>query len=461
MTLTAIGHVDLSEPADRASIVGDTLIVERLTVRDPELVDALMTWCSSYPGGPDAAAEELPRHITRLLAIGSRVSEMGRNSVAAELVTTASRNARDHIGEATRDVAGSVQRVREEMTTLVAQFTAEVRQSLDAMFASDDSAVAATLKNTLRAQTDELAKNVTDRIDATVSATLKTGLDGHVTRIQETLGQVRDHLIADEAATDAAAAAANRSNLKGTDFEDRMNLEVETLAEEMSAEYLRTGQTPGSLKGEGSQLKGDGVWVRDGAAVVLEFHNGMSRSAAAATRADGWTGYLSTAMRNRGASAALGVVMSPDQNRGRVFREFGANMAVLACDPDNPDDLIRLRFVLQVMGLVARNQLPSAAGGDAGSTLTDRIVIDLTTARRALEDMRAGMDAVTEIEKLAAKTSQNAAALHERAQALKLSLIAPLDRAREAMESQAQLLIPGGPAAGEPIGSEEGNGDEE
>lgn len=153
--------------------------------------------------------------------------------------------------------------------------------------------------------------------------------------------------------------------------------------------------------------------------------------------------------------------MSPDQNRGRVFREFGANMAVLACDPDNPDDLIRLRFVLQVMGLVARNQLPAAAGGDAGSTLTDRIVIDLTTARRALEDMRAGMDAVTEIEKLAAKTSQNAAALHERAQALKLSLIAPLDRAREAMESQAQLLIPGGPAAGEPIGSEEGNGDEE
>lgn len=458
MTLAA--HVTpLSPEADaRITLSDDTLIIEHLVVRDPELIEAIEKWGRNHPDGPDAAEADLPQHIARLLSIGARVSEMGRNSAAAELVTAASKNARDNIGAATKEVTGSVQRVRDEMASLVEQFKSEVRQTLDAMFAGDESAVASTLKNTLRTQTDDLARSVSERIDATVAATLKTGLDVHVTRIEESIGQVRDHLMVDEAVIEASAALANRSNLKGTEFEDRMNEEMEFLAAEMSAEYLRTGQTPGALKGEGSQLKGDGVWVRDGAAVVLEFHNGMSRSSAAATRADGWTGYLTTAMRNRQASAALGVVLTPEQNKGQVFREFGANMAVLACDPDDPDDLIRLRFVMQVMGLVARNHLPANASGDSDRThLTDRLVVDLATARRALDGMRAGMDAVTEIEKLAAKTSQNATALHARAQTLKLSLIAPLDRAREAMESQAQLL--GAPApADEEDGEEDGDG---
>jgi hypothetical protein len=156
------------------------------------------------------------------------------------------------------------------------------------------------------------------------------------------------------------------------------------------------------------------------------------------------------------------VVLTPEQNKGQVFREFGANMAVLACDPDNPDDMIRLRFVMQVMVLVARNHLPASAGGEGNETasLTDRLVGDLATARRALEGMRAGMDAVTEIEKLAAKTSQNASTLHDRAQALKLSLIAPLDRAREAMESQAQLLGVAAPTAGSDDEAEDADDEE-
>lgn len=435
LAVTSIG------PGDRVTLTDDTLVIEHLTVHDPELIDDLNTWLHSHPDGPDAALEELPRHITRLLSVGARVSEMGRSSVAAELVTTASRSARDHIGAATAEVTGAVHRVRDEMAFLVEQFKTEVRQTLDAMLSGDESAVAAMLKTTLRSQTDALAKDVSDRIDATVSATLKTGLDVHVSRIEESIGQVRDHLMVDEAVTEASAAVTDRSNIKGTVFEDRMNEEMETLAAAMSAEYLRTGQIPGALAGEGSQLKGDGVWVRDGAAVVLEFHNGMSRSAAAATRSDGWTGYLSTAMRNRRASAALGVVLTPEQNKGQMFREFGANMAVLACDPDDPDDLIRLRFVMQVMGLVARNQLPASGDGSDAPLLADRLIVDLAMAKRALDDMSAGMAAVTEIEKLAAKTSQNAASLHSRAQALKLSLIAPLDRAREALEKQAGLLV--------------------
>lgn len=451
MMMGGVDPADAAAPEERVILTANALVIEHLVVRDAELIDALMTWGQSHPDGPEAALSDLPRHIGKMLSVGARVSEMGRNSVAAELVTAASRNARDNIGAAAGEVAGSVQRVREEMTFLVDQFKTEVRETLDAMLSGDESAVAAMLKTTLRTHTDELAKDVTERIDATVSATLRTGLDVHVTRIEESIGEVRDHLMVDEAVVEASAALANRSNLKGTGFEDRMNEEMEKLAGQMSAEYLRTGQIPGALKGEGSSLKGDGVWLRDSAAVVLEFHNGMSRSAAAATRVDGWTGYLSTAMRNRQASAALGVVLTPEQNKGAVFREFGANMAVLACDPDNPDDLIRLRFVMQVMGLVARNQLPAGAtgeGGGAAETLTDKLVVDLSVAKRALEDMRTGMSAVTEIEKLAAKTSQNANALHDRAQTLKLSLIAPLDRAREAMEAQAHLLGMVNPAQG-------------
>ncbi len=452
---------DIAAPEERVLLTPDALVIERLTVHDAELIDALMVWGQSHPDGPDAALTELPRHIARLLSVGARVSEMGRNSVAAELVTAASRNARDNIGAATAEVAGSVQRVREEMSFLVDQFKTEMRETLDTMLAGDESAVAAMLRTTLRAHTDELADNVTERIDATVSATLKTGLDVHVTRIEESIGEVRDHLMVDEAVVVAAAAVTNRSNLKGTGFEDRMNVELESLAAEMSAEYLPTGQLPGALKGEGSQLKGDGVWLRDGAAVVVEFHNGMSRSATAATRSDGWTGYLSTAMRNRQASAALGVVLTPEQNKAAVFREFGPNMAVLACDPDNPDDLIRLRFVMQVMSLVARNQLPAASGESGTGNLTEKLVVDLSTAKRALEDMRSGMAAVTEIEKLAAKTSQNANALHDRAQTLKLSLIAPLDRAREAMEAQAHLLGMVNPAQVGSVEDEDADEDEE
>lgn len=470
MTFDDLEPADTTEATAQITLTPGALVIDHLTVRDAELIDALMVWGQSHPQGPEAALTELPRHIAHLLSVGARVSEMGRNSVAAELVTAASRNARDNIGAATAEVSGSVQRVREEMSFLVEQFKTEVRETLDTMLSGDESAVAAMLKTTLRTHTDELAKDVSERIDATVSATLKTGLDVHVTRIEESLGEVRDHLMVDEAVTEASAALSNRSNLKGSEFEDRMNAELETLAAEMSAEYLSTGQTPGALKGEGSQLKGDGVWLRDGAAVVLEYHNGMSRSATAATRADGWTGYLNTAMRNRQASAALGVVLTPDQNKGQVFREFGPNMAVLACDPNNADDLIRLRFVMQVMGLVARNLLPAGASEDgAGSAtgaavglfpngkahLADRLVLDLAMAKRALEDMRSGMENVTEIEKLAAKTSQNALALHERAQTLKMSLTAPLDRAREAMEAQAHLMGMVNPAQGGSVEDDE------
>lgn len=459
MTLIA---VDRTEPAPRVSFTGDALVIRDLAVHDTELVADLSEWVQNHPDGPDAALAELPQHIGRLLSVGARVSGMGRHSVAAELVTTASRNARDHIGAAAGEVAGSVQRVREEMATLVGQFRDEVRQTLDAMLAGNDSAVAATLRETLRSQTEDLARGVTERIDATVSATLKTGLDGHVTRIAETITEVRDHLLVDAAVEEASAALADRSNLKGIGFEDRVNEVLEDLAAQMSAEYLRTGQTPGALKGEGSQLKGDGVWIREGAAVVVECHNGMSRSSAAATRSDGWIGYLTTAMRNRGASAALGVVRTPEQNRGNVFREFGPNMAVLACDPDNPDDLLRLRFVMQVMGLIARHAIPAGTASTDAPAANDALVADLSTARRALETMRSGMDAVTEIEKLAAKTSQNATALHAKAQALKLSLIAPLDRAREAIESQTQRLgLTTAGAAGDCNNEEVEAGDEE
>jgi hypothetical protein len=401
------------------TLTADRLTIHGLTITDPEVVRAIHDWGTSHPRGPEVALAELPEHVKSLISLGARVSTMARGSTTAEAVTTAARTASDSVALAAQT------------------FTDSVSRHLDALLSGDSSAVADALRDTLTAETKAMTENMTRRIDAAVSASVSTGLDGAVTRLHDGISaigsavtDVRDKLTADTAASAARAAVVDKAAIiKGANFEDGVCAVLDRLAGECSAEFTHTGRIPGvSGHGSGDSLKGDGVWHTGGHTLVIETHDSLTRSSHADGHKDGWSRYLSAAMKNRSAGAALGIVRSSEQNKGQLLRDFGSTMAVVVCDPDVPEDIMRLKFVVQVMVLAARyhdtrGNTPGVYGPDLG------------IARRAVADLAEKAAALADIERLALKTAKAATELHDRVTGLKVGMATPLDRARETLEA--------------------------
>jgi hypothetical protein len=412
---------------DLVTLTAEKLVINGLTITDPEVVRAIHDWGRSHPVGPHVALTELPAHVARLIALGARVEESARSSLAAELMGTAARTASD-------TMTNSAARIRAEMADTVAEFTSSVTAHLNTLLAGDTSAVADSIRSTMTQQSEAMAASMIGRIDAALTAAVDARLSGTVDRLHSRLddvgrmvGDMRDRVIADDASIAATAAVIDKSAvLKGSGFENRLNEVLDELAVACSAEYLPTGQTPGDLpQGSGDSLKGDGLWLAEGQSVVIESHNSSARSGHTDGHRDGWSRYLSAAMRNRRAGAALGVVRTAEQNKGQLLRTFGTNSAVVVCDPEVPADVLRLKFMVQVMTLVARH------GGQTGTPLV--YGQELVVAQRAVADMAERLETLDDLERLALKTPKAATEMHDRVTGLKVGLAAPLDRARETL----------------------------
>ena len=137
----------------------------------------------------------------------------------------------------------------------------------------------------------------------------------------------------------------------------------------------------------------------------------------------GWGDYLDEAERNRAASAALGVVRTPEQNAGRTVRVLGPRRIVLSFDPD-ADDPELLRTVLLVLRTVAIT----------ATTATTRTgAAEIATAEEKITEAVARLGKIDAVKKLADGIQQNAVKIGSECAGISAGIHRLLDEALTAL----------------------------
>lgn len=209
----------------------------------------------------------------------------------------------------------------------------------------------------------------------------------------------------------ATAAVLRHTPLKGETYAQGVHRLMSGIAAGLGDEYVDTSAVTGLLS---RNKKGDGLLAVEGGPVrvVLE----MSDS----NRGEGWGGYLEEAARNRGASAALGLVRYAEQLKGAGMVSLGARRVVMAFDPgvDNPE---LLRTVVQLLRLAA---LAAAARDDSA---------EVRTAEEKIVEAIRVVGRIDGISRTAGLIKQNASKIDEQTGALRTELSRLLTQARVAL----------------------------
>ena len=184
---------------------------------------------------------------------------------------------------------------------------------------------------------------------------------------------------------DARTQLAKVTPIKGDSYANQLHLLLADVAVGLGDEYSDTSLSVGALtrckKGDGVLTLGDGT-----ARVVIE----MTDSAR-----EGWAEYLDEAERNRRATAALGLVRTPEQNGGQSIRVLGGARIVLAFDPEC-DDPVLLRTVVMLVRTVA---LASARREGAQQ---------IATAEEKIAEALRQLDKIDEVKKSAGSIQRSA-----------------------------------------------------
>jgi hypothetical protein len=209
---------------------------------------------------------------------------------------------------------------------------------------------------------------------------------------------------------EAKRAVARVTPIKGASFEANIHKLMEDIAAGLGDEYADTTTKIGLVP---RSKKGDGVLAVEGGStrIVLEVTDSMRT---------GWGDYLDDAERNRAASAALGVVRTPEQNAGRTIRVLGPRRIVLSFNPD-ADDPELLRTVLLLLRTVA-------------ITATTRTgAAEIATAEEKITEAIMRLEKVDEVKKLAGGIQKNAAKIDSECAGISAGIHRLLDHALTAL----------------------------
>lgn len=184
---------------------------------------------------------------------------------------------------------------------------------------------------------------------------------------------------------EARTKIAKVSPIKGDSYENAVNTVLFGIAAGLGDEYVDTRTVVGALT---RSKKGDGLLTIDGgtARVVIE----MTDSART-----GWSEYFGEAERNRQATAALGLVKTPEQNGGQSIRMLGTRRIVLAFDPE-ADDPELVRTILMVLRTAA-----VAAASRHGAQ-------QLATAEEKIAEAVVQLDKIDDVKKTAGSIHKSA-----------------------------------------------------
>jgi hypothetical protein len=211
-------------------------------------------------------------------------------------------------------------------------------------------------------------------------------------------------------ASEAAAATAKVTTLKGGTFEQGLHQHLSEIAAGLGDEYTETGATPGAIS---RCKKGDGLLDVDGGAVRVVIEMTDSKRTV-------WNAYLEEAERNRGALASLGIVRTSDQLGGRTLQSLGSRRILMAFDPDT-DDPALLRTVVQLLRLSALS----------ASVRQDNAEIE--TAQEKITEALGLLVKIDEIKRLAGLISTNAGKIDRESDLLRGSMDRLLTHAQKAL----------------------------
>lgn len=366
------------------------VVVERLVLRDREVVREAQRWVSGERGplveNHDAlAGADLTNYVTEAVRIGTLaftatgqaqeaqalerlMKDVGDKTAdataqAAEITARAARDASEAVMAAARDARTAITeadvRSREELTTAVRTAKQDLNAELRRIFAGESPELVERLQPVLdrfgtdldakvSAGTAELLAKAARQFDPSDptspmarhtaeltarQAQLAQQLDRQHTELTSKIEAVSTVLRVQEARTTLARVTP----IKGESFASSVHAVLVGIAAGLGEDYTDSSATTGSLP---RCKKGDGV---------LSLHDGVARVVIEMTDSarSGWTDYFSEAERNRDALASLGIVRTLDQNGGQVLRVVGPQRLVLAYDPDNDEtDLLRTVVML-------------------------------------------------------------------------------------------------------------------
>lgn len=388
---------------------GPAVVVEKLTLNDPNVVAEARHWPTGRRGAAVPVAEmahcDLIAFVTQAVIVGSQaiataggaqeayrldalVADVGERT--SRLTLEAGRATGAAVQQATATIEASTAAARETFDKIAAQsrrsFTESVetagtalRADLTRLLGGENPELLNRLGPVIEkfgrelearatAQTGELVAKAARALDpadpASPAAQQARALAEQQERLAATLtadSQALTHKVdalaeavkVAQAASSARAAVVSTSTLKGDEFEDTLQGLLAELAAGFGDEYRVTARKAGRFP---NNKKGDGVLAVNGGDVRVAVE--MSDS-----QRNGWSDYLRDTERNRDAVASLGIVRSSEQLGGHSVLSLGPRRIVVAFDPDaGSTDL--LRTVLQLLRLAALAAASRQQDGD-------------------------------------------------------------------------------------------------
>jgi hypothetical protein len=373
-----------NDVATQYSIDQQVLVIENLTVTDPDVLREASRWVTGERGEPatehEMAVADLSAFASEALIVGSRVLAIAAQSSDTLAVQQAVKSAGDQVDDAVRratDQMGAATRAAHE--TVMAQVTNLV--------GGENPELLERLRPVLARLGTDLERQVADGIEK-ANAEVRADSDRRHVELTALIRDVRQEVAVRVAEQSAIADVKESTTIKGFDYEAQVNLAFEQIALSLGEEYRETGAFAGKLP---RNKKGDGVLVLsdDMARIVIEVHDGSTKD---------WGSYLAEAERNRGACASIGVVKHQRDNAGHAIRVIGSRRVIVVWNPDD-DDLSLLRTVTLLMRTVAltssgRFGVEEVAAANEHIKEALSILADLDEAKRSAAAIRGHVDKI-------------------------------------------------------------------
>lgn len=442
------------------------LVIHNLNIDDPTVVAESRRWSTGVRGPAvsedDCAGVNFSTFITQALAVGSRaiataggvqdtfnlerlVSDVGARTsqstqeaayATSEVVTRAvdavekasldakeaistvgqeaQQNFGDAVGAATKSLVGELNRLvggeNPELGTRLTPLLEKFGRDLDARVAAQTSDLYAKAAKQFDPDDPTSPMSKHSRELEKQQQTLAEALNKNHRDLAAKVDELATAVKVSTSATNAAAATAKVTPLKGTAYAAEVNPLMEHIAAGLGDEYTDTGATPGLLSS--ANKKGDGVLATAaGARIVLEMTD---------FKRPNWNEYMDEAERKRGAVASLGLVRTFAQNNGNAVRALGPRRIVMVFDPQNDEpDLLRTVIQLLRVSAMAADSRQDAEG--------------IRTADEKIAEAIALLSRIDDIKKVAGTMRQSATKVELTSDEVRTALSRVLGQAQSAL----------------------------
>lgn len=366
---------------------------------NPDTIAEASRWTTGVRAEPVGLEEldgkDLTNFVVAALKTGASVLAIASQSSDTLAVQTVVKAASEQMGQALNQSVTAHGHAVRQATEQIGQVARHVQESLtdqiQRLVGGENPELMERLRPLLEGVGANLQAQVVEGMTAAHAALIEDTERRHK-ELADLVVSVRQEVAVkvaeDVAATHAIDDLKGATTIKGFDFEADMDALCMELAAQMGDEYQSVGQFAGKLA---RNKKGDGVFNLSGgvARFVVEYHDGTSKD---------WGSYLAEAERNRGASAALGVTKSIDDNEGRLLRVIGPKRLILAFDPADGDvELLRtVLLLMRTLAMTSSGQFSTSQVATANESIREAMSIleSLEDAKRSASAMRGHVDKI-------------------------------------------------------------------